>query len=53
MCDEKISEKIEKKYFEMNLNFAEFGFVESMRELAGMYLKGFGGFFEPTTNIIK
>ena len=42
MCDEKISEKIEKKYFEMNLNFAEFGFVESMRELAGMYLKGFG-----------
>ena len=42
MCDEKISEKIEKKYFEMNLNFAKIGLVESMREVARLYLKGFG-----------
>lgn len=42
MCDEKISEDIEKKYFEMNLKFAKNGLVESMRELAKLYFQGIG-----------
>ena len=42
MCDEKISENVEKEYFEMNLNAAKNGLVESMRELARLYLNGVG-----------
>ena len=40
MYDEKIN--IEKKYFEMNFNAAKNGLVESMRELARLYLNGVG-----------
>lgn len=42
MCDEKISEDIEKKYFEMNFKFAKNGLVESMHEVAKLYLHGIG-----------
>ena len=42
MCDEKISENVEKEYFKMNLNAAKTGLVDSMNVVAGLYLNGVG-----------
>ena len=42
MYGEELSEKVKKEYFETNLKAAKIGFVESMRTVAGLYMRGFG-----------
>ena len=42
MYGKEISDTAKKEYFETNLKAAEIGLIESMSEVAGMYLRGFG-----------